>query len=211
MATSQYFNHFSHAGEQKLISDLVTEFIQQRGVDAYYIVRELVDEIEMFNEAEFNNFKDAKSLEFYLESITNFNGEGDLFSKFGGFGFEDTATLMYSQARFAEEMVGLRTEPTPGDLVYVPYTQQFYEVQKRLQDEDFRQVGVNRVWRVRVVKFKYGHEDFDTGIQEIDDLETVVDTVDPDDATVTRSEDPRDKRDEVKTAPVSSSIVETRD
>lgn len=209
MAVSPYFNHISHPGEQKLAEDLVIEFIQQRGLDAYYIPREMVDEIEMFNEAKINKFSNAKLIELYVEQITNFNGEGDLFSKFGGFGFEDSATFMYSQKRFKEEMVGLRDEPKNGDLVYMIFADQFFEVQKRLEDEDFRQLGVNRTFRLKMTKFKYGHEDMDTGIDDIDDLESSYDIPDLLEIGTTLTFDERDVREEIKSTPeVQNDILE---
>lgn len=209
MAVSPYFNHISHPGEQKLAEDLVVEFIQQRGVDVYYIPRELLENIEMFNESAMNRFSQAKLIEMYVESITNFNGDGDLFSKFGGFGFEDSAVFMVSKKRFEEELVGLREEPTNGDLIYLIFADQFFEVQKRLEDEDYRQLGVNRTYRLKLTKFKYGHEDMDTGIPEIDALEGLYDIPDLDELGVTNTNDPRDTREEIKSTPeVQNDFVE---
>lgn len=206
MAVSQYFNHISHPGEQKLAEDILIEAIQQRGVDVHYVVRERVDEIEMFNEADRNNFNDARLIEMYIESISNFNGEGDIFSKFGGFTLDDTATFMVSAKRFKEEVPEL-SEPRPGDLIYLDFADQLFEIQKKLQDEEYRQLGQNKVFRLQLTKFKYGHEDFSTGVEDLDDIAD-FDIPDIDEPTITSTNDPRDTREEVKSAPEQNNILE---
>ena len=209
MAISQYFNHVSHVGEQKLAEDLLIEAIQQRGVDSHYIPRELIDEEAMFNEANQNKFSNAKSVEMYVEAMSNFNGQGDIFQKFGGFSLEDTATFVYSSKRFKDELIGFRTEPKAGDLIYLDFADQLFEVQKRLEDEDYRQLGVNRNYRLQVTKFKYGHEDFDTGIANIDDTETLFEEFDLTEPTLVNTKDPRDVRAEVDLTPeVKDDILE---
>lgn len=211
MPVSPYFNNTSHLGQQKLTEDLITEAIQLRGVDAYYIPRETIDDIAMFNEAEKNRFAVAKSVELYVENITNFNGQGDIFSKFGGFTFEDRATLVYSANRFKEELVGFREEPKPGDLIYIEFADVLFEVQKRLEDEDWRQWGRNYVYRLEVSKFKYGHEEFSTGIDDIDDITADLEFDELDEMLqptgVTGTEDPRDVRQEVIQTPEGSSQI----
>lgn len=211
MPVSPYFNNTSHPGQQKLTEDLITEAIQLRGVDAYYIPRETIDDIAMFNEAEKNRFAVAKSVELYVENITNFNGQGDIFSKFGGFTFEDRATLVYSANRFKEELVGFREEPKPGDLIYIEFADVLFEVQKRLEDEDWRQWGRNYVYRLEVSKFKYGHEEFSTGIDDIDDITTDLEFDELDELLqptgVVGTEDPRDVRREVIETPEGSSQI----
>lgn len=211
MSTSPYFNNTSHPGQQKLTEDLIVEAIQLRGVNAHYVPRETIDDIAMFNEAEKNKFAVAKDIELYVESITNFNGQGDLFAKFGGFTFEDRATLVYSSKRFKEEMVGLRTEPKPGDLIYIDFADVLFEVQKRLEDEDWKQWGRNYVYRLEVSKYKYGHEEFDTGIDGIDDVvgsyefEELDDMLQP--TGIIGTNDPRDVREEVLQTPEGSSQI----
>lgn len=211
MSVSPYFNNTSHLGQQKLTEDLITEAIQLRGVDAYYIPRETIDDIAMFNEAEKNRFAVAKSVELYVENITNFNGQGDIFSKFGGFTFEDRATLVYSANRFKEELVGFREEPKPGDLIYIEFADVLFEVQKRLEDEDWRQWGRNYVYRLEVSKFKYGHEEFSTGIDDIDDITADLEFDELDEMLqptgVTGTEDPRDVRQEVIQTPEGSNQI----
>lgn len=211
MAVSPYFNNTSHPGQQKLTEDLIIEAIQLRGVNAFYIPRETFNDIEMFNEAERNKFAVAKSIELYIESITNFNGQGDLFSKFGGFTFEDRATFVYASKRFKEEMVGLRDEPKPGDLIYIEFADVLFEVQKRLEDEDWRQWGRNYVYRLEASKFKYGHEEFDTGVDDIDDITGALEFEELDEMNqptgVIATNDPRDVRQEVLQTPEGSSQI----
>ena len=209
MAVSPYFNHVSHPGEQKLAEDLLVEAIQQRGVDSFYIPRELIEEEAMFNEANINKFSNAKSVEMYVEAMSNFNGQGDIFQKFGGFSLDDTATFVYSAKRFKEELLGLREEPKAGDLIYLNFADQIFEVQKRLEDEDYRQLGVNRNYRLQVTKFKYGHESFETGEVDIDDVEDLFEEFDLNEPELINTVDPRDVREEIDLTPeVNDDIIE---
>lgn len=172
MAVSPYFNHVGHAGQQKLVEDLIVQAVQQRGVDIMYLPRAIVEDNELFNEATKSKFANAHTLEVHVESITNFNGMGDIWSQMGGMEMEDRMTIMFSQKRFAEEL-GDGVIPQPNDLVYVPYTDTMFEVTKPLEDEDYHQWGKNYVFRLLCSKFDYGHEDISTGIAELDDISEV--------------------------------------
>lgn len=211
MPVSPYFAHVNHPGQLKLANDLLVQAIQQRGCDSHYIPRELIDEQAMFNEAEKNRFSQAKPIEMYVESISNFNGEGDLFMKFGGFSMTDTAVFVYASSRFDTELAGLRVEPIPGDLIYLDFADQMFEVQNVLRDEDYRQWGKNRTWRLQVTKFKYAHEDVDTGVPSIDDMVGDLEMMELDGmgmpTDVTQTVDPRDVRKEVNETPVVQNDV----
>lgn len=160
MAVSKYFNHTSHEGQQGLINDLIIEAIQTRGIDVLYLPREVIDDNDLLNEANQSLFQHAHVIEMYVEEVTNYNGMGDLFKSFGSFSMEDSATLLMSQKRFKEEIPDLE-EPRSKDLIYIPYADLMFEVDKKLEDESFMQWGQNYVFRVKCTKFKFGGEDFD--------------------------------------------------
>lgn len=214
MATSPYFNHVSHAGQQKLTEDLIIEAIQQRGIDCHYFISEyLPDETyeTMFNEAEMNTLKECRELEFYVESISNFAGSGDLFAKFGGLTFDDTATLVCSEKRYKEALFGLREKPEPGDIIFIDFANQAFEVMKTLQDEDYRQWGKNYVYRIEVAKYKYGHETLDTGYEPFDGIADAYEIPELDvnniPTGVIETNDIRDRREYVKDAPQGSTDI----
>lgn len=160
MAVSKYFNHVNHEGQQGLINDLIIEAIQTRGIDVLYLPREVIDDNELLNETKLTLFNQAVEIEMYVEEVTNYNGMGDLFRSFGSFSMEDSATLLMSQRRFKELVPGL-DEPRHKDLIYIPYADLMFEIDKKLEDESFMQWGQNYVYRVKCTKFKFGGEDFD--------------------------------------------------
>ncbi|AUR97912.1 neck protein [Vibrio phage 1.244.A._10N.261.54.C3] len=179
MATNQYFNNQNNTAQQDLAEQLIIQAIQHRGIDVKYIPEETVLDEELFNESLVTKFSQVADIEMYVENITNFNGQGDVWGSFGGFSMEDNATLVVSQKRFREVMNAStkQLEPKTGDLIYIPYANLTFEIDKILEDDDFRQWGQNYVYRIRMTKWSYGHEDMDTGISELDDLENYGESI----------------------------------
>lgn len=210
MAVSQYFNHVSDQGQQNLVEDLIEEAIQQRGVNTYYITREIQEHVDLFNEGNKNSFSNSKLIEMQIEEISNFNGEGDLFSAFGGFTLEDTVTFKVSARRFREEL-GVESKPTAGDIIYLDFADQAFEVQKRLEDEDYRQWGKNYTFRIRCTKFVYEGEEMETTIPELDSLDDLLHSIDESDPLAVQVENPRDHRDELITGGIDDTILEFGD
>lgn len=210
MAVSPYFDHVGHQGQQNLVEDLIIEAIQQRGVNVYYIDRQTQENVPLFNEGNKNTFTNSKLIEMQIEEISNFNGEGDLFSAFGGFTLEDSVTFKVSARRFSEE-VGVDSEPTPGDIIYLDFAGQAFEVQKKLEDEDYRQWGKNYTYRIKCTKFVYEGEEMLTDIPTLDTLDDLLHSVDELDPSVEQIEDPLDKRDELIDNGISDSILDFGD
>lgn len=216
MATSQYFNNVGFAGQQKLANDLLVEAIQQRGVDTHYLPRELLTDETIFNEAEETIYRNAAYLEFYIEEIINFNGEGHVFEKFGGFAMNDSAVVVCAVSRYEEEMAKLPAKfanraPQAGDLIFIDFASQFFKVVKVLQDEDYRQWGKNYRWRLKIEKFVFGHEEFETNISDIDGLVEAYETPELDDlgipTGVTETIYNVDIREKAKTDPAGSTDI----
>ena len=82
MPTNVFFNH-AVGTEQHLYEDLVVESMRFYGHETFYLPREVVEEDTILNEDVQSTFGDAYSVEMYLENTEGFEGEGDLFSKFG--------------------------------------------------------------------------------------------------------------------------------
>ena len=82
MPTNVYFNHAVNT-EQHLYEDLVVESLRFYGHETYYLPREIVEEDSILGEDVQSKFGDSYSVEMYIENTDGFEGEGDLFSKFG--------------------------------------------------------------------------------------------------------------------------------
>ena len=64
------------------------------------------------------------------------------------------------------------TRPKEGDLIYFPLVSKVFEISFVDHDEPFYQIGNLPVYKLSVKTFEYSSEDLDTGIKEIDAIET---------------------------------------
>ena len=63
----------------------------------------------------------------------------------------------------------LTTRPAEGDIVYFPLTKAFFEIKRVEATDPFFQVGKLYVYQLECELMQYSSEQFNTGIQEIDD------------------------------------------
>ncbi len=82
MPRSIHFSTGTH-NEQGLYEDIVIESIRIYGQDVYYIPREIITQDLILGEDDSSRFQDAYMVEMYIENNDAFEGEGNLFSKFG--------------------------------------------------------------------------------------------------------------------------------
>ena len=165
---------FSQAvkSEQNLYEDLIVESLQIYGQDIYYVPRTLVSRDNILGEDPASKFDDAYLMEAYLENIDGFEGAGDLMSKFG-LEIRDEATFVISR-RVWERLVGkfssnvIDPRPQEGDVIFLPMTNSFFEINFVEDDSPFYQLSNLPVYRMQCSLFEYADEDFDTGIDIID-------------------------------------------
>ena len=182
MATSHYFRH-NVKSEQNLYEDLIVESLTFYGQDMYYLPREVVHKDFIFDEAVLSQFLYAFKIEMYIESVEGFDGDGDLFSKFG-VEIRDAVTLVMARRRWNSEISKYEKGPTDlddreanvyyrpreGDLIHMPMAGATFEIQKVEDEMPFYQLGHLPVFKMRCEKFEYSDERFHTGVPEIDDL-----------------------------------------
>ena len=175
MATNSYFTQGT-TGEQDLQESLVTEQIKMFGKDVYYIPRTLVKEDSVFGEDTLSKFEGAHLIEAYIEDAAGFRGDGDIFSKFG-VRIQDQITFVISRSRFTAAVDDNATlivegRPNEGDLIHLPMANKTFEIQFVEHEQPFYQFGKNYVWGLRCELFEYSDEDINTGVAEVDALET---------------------------------------
>jgi hypothetical protein len=173
MATNPYISQ-THRPEQNLYEDILIESIKFYGQDIYYLPRELVEREEIFLDSIQSKFSDAYKVEVYIENTDAFDGEGDLFTKFG-IELRDQATFVIARRRW-QELIGDRlTEkhfrPREGDVIFLPLTQSLFEVKKVETESPFYQLSQLPQFRMQCELFEFSDEDFDTGIEIIDQVE----------------------------------------
>ena len=174
MPTNVYFNHAVNT-EQHLYEDLVVESLRFYGHETYYLPREIIEEDSILGEDVQSKFGDSYSVEMYIENTDGFEGEGDLFSKFG-VRVADQATFVLS-LRSWERFISLDSNlatslrPNEGDLIYLPFSGSLFEIKFVEHENPFYQVGKLFVFKLRCELFEYSGEDFDTGVDSIDIVE----------------------------------------
>ena len=161
--------------EQNLLNDLITESIDIYGQDVYYIPRTLVKEDILFTEDTMSTFNGAYLIRAYCNTVDGWEGQGDLLSKFG-IRIEDKTTFVVSRRRFqsavdtsADLIVDGR--PNEGDLIWTPWASSLYQITFVEHEKPFHQLGKGYVWEIKCELFEYSHEDLNTGIVEVDNIE----------------------------------------
>ena len=160
------------------------------GQDIYYLPRDIVNEDRILGEDVPSRFNSAYKVEMYIENIEGFDGEGDLFTKFG-VEIRDQATFVVSRRRWEQtvrrhdnEIQAVR--PHEGDLLYIPFSRKIFEIMHVEHEQPFYQLQNLPTYKLRVELFEYNDEDFDTNVVEIDQIEkkgytadlTLVDSAD---------------------------------
>jgi len=176
MPTNFYFQSGLTSGttnEQRLIEDLIIESLKIYGHDIYYLPRTLVNEDSIFDEATLSQFTQAYPVEMYFDNIDGFEGQGDLFTKFG-IEIRDQATFVLSKRRW-EQMVEtsggeflLDARPSEGDLLFFPLTGSLFEIKLVEFQNPFYQLSKINVFKMQCELFEYSSEIIQTGIEVID-------------------------------------------
>jgi len=146
------------------------------GQDVFYIPRTLVKEDELFGEDTLSKFDDAYQIEMYFENVEGYEGEKEIMSKFG-LQMNEDVTFVVARRRF-EQLVShdsnliVKTRPNEGDLVYFPKVKKIFEISFVDHDDPFYQIHNVPAFKLKCKTFEYSSEDMDTGIAEIDAIET---------------------------------------
>lgn len=172
MATNPYFKEY--IGEQTLLDDLTVEVIKTMGRDMIYIPREYVNRDLVFGEDTISQFKDTYTIEMYIQNVTAFGGQMNIINKFG-INITDRVTLQVSKTRFDQQIYAndnnLRT-PREGDLIYFPLSGTLFEINKMEDEIPFYQLGALTTYTLTLEAFVYSHEEFETGMDIIDQVAT---------------------------------------
>lgn len=179
MPTSSFFNLYKNRPEQTLVEDLIHEAIKILGFDCYYIpnsnesVRDL-----LFSDDPLKKFNNAYPLEVYLSNSTDPGLSGDFFSKFG-LEVKNSIRIQLPRRAFYKNIPQeTHSRPKEGDLIYIPFLSgkgELYEIKFVNDTTDFFTLGRTEpyYWELELELFKYSHEEIDTGIEEIDIVESL--------------------------------------
>jgi hypothetical protein len=161
--------------EQNLYEDLIIESIKIYGQDLYYMPRDLVNVDAVFREDPVSSFNSNYLLEMYVDNIDGFDGEGDLFTKFG-VEIRDQVTFTVSKRRWQQtvmrydnEITG--TRPFEGDLVFTPFSKKLFQIMHVEHEQPFYQLNNLPVFKLQCELFEYNDEDIDVSNEDISQLE----------------------------------------
>ena len=176
MPRNVYFSHGTQ-GEKRLYEDIIIESLRIYGHDCYYIPRTIVNEDSIFNESELSKFGDAYMIEMYVDSVDGYEGDGTLLSKFG-LEVRNQISFVLSRKRWNNLIGRFGNEPNElirpkeGDLIYLPLVKGLFEIRFVDGDTPFYQLQNMPTYRLTCELFEYGNEAIDTGVEEIDSVET---------------------------------------
>jgi hypothetical protein len=161
--------------EQNLYENIIIESLKIYGQDVYYLPRTLVNENRIFGDDVPSQFNSSYKIEMYIENIEGFDGEGDLFSRFG-VEIRDEATFVVARKRWATTVGKYQNEitndrPNEGDLIYLPLTKKLFQINHVEHEQPFYQLGNLPLYKMRCQLFEYNDENLNTGVDNIDAIE----------------------------------------
>jgi hypothetical protein len=177
MATNFFFNNFKSSQEQLLLEDLVVESIRIYGEDMFYVPRNLGNYDQLYTADDQSYFNQAFLVELYIKSVDGFSGDGNFMSKFG-LEIRDQVTFSIAQRTFNKEIGSYTafTRPREGDLIFFPLNNKCFQIKFVNKYEMFYQLGALQTWEMVCELFEYSNEYINTGIPEIDSIETRLST-----------------------------------
>jgi hypothetical protein len=176
MATNVYFSQ-GRRSEQRLYEDIIIESLKIYGQDVYYLPRDILNEDKVFGQDIPSRFNSSWKIEMYIENVEGFDGEGDLFTKFG-VEIRDQATFIVARKRWTDAVKRLdndipdtQVRPNEGDIIYLPLSNSMFQIMHVEHEQPFYQIQNLPTYKLRCELFEYTGEELDTGIDVIDNIE----------------------------------------
>ena len=174
MGMNPYFNQAVRS-EQNLYEDITIEALEIYGQSVYYLPRTIVNENTIFGDDIPSSFGSAYKISMYIENVEGFDGEGDLFTRFG-VEIRDEATFIVARRRWDRFVKRVDADilvprPKEGDLIYLPMTKKLFQIMHVEHEQPFYQLSNLPTYKMRCQLFEYNDEDFDTSVEEIDEIE----------------------------------------
>jgi hypothetical protein len=177
VATNQYFNNFPASGtpsyESTFIEDLVQEVIQIYGVDLYYLPRASQSTVDqLYGEDPVKLYNKAYQLEMLIENVNGPDGASEFFAKFMT-EIKDHLRLSVARKTFNKYVQNLN-RPREGDLIWVPFLNNLFEINFVEEDKDFHRFGRRppyyMFFELKCELFKFSNEVFQTGVPDVDNM-----------------------------------------
>ncbi|ATI17677.1 neck protein [Aeromonas phage AS-yj] len=151
-----HVNNYGHGYTQAFARHLMSEAIQMKGIEVFYIRRELVKLDLLYGEDMQSKFNNAFRVAMYLENFEGYQGRQEFFSKFG-MSVNDEAEFSVSPELFNRQGDGEKARE--GDLIYFPMNNALFEVTWVEPNNPFYQNGQETLYKITAQKFIYSGEE----------------------------------------------------
>ena len=143
----------------------------------YYMPRNIGNFDALYTADDQSSYTKAFLVELYIKSVDGFSGDGNFMSKFG-LEIRDQVTFSIAQRVFYNEIGSYTAQyrPNEGDLIYFPLNNKCFQIKYVNKFEMFYQLGALQTWELVCELFEYGNEQINTGIPEIDIIQTELTT-----------------------------------
>jgi len=156
---------------------LIVESIKIFGEDMLYIPRTLNNKDELYGADDQSSYDEAILVELYIKNVDGFGGDGNFMSKFG-LEIRDQVTFTIAKRVFDEEVGAQRNflRPREGDCIYFPLNNKVFQIKFVDNKPIYYQLGALQVYDLTCELFEYAGESFNTGIPQIDSIQTNLST-----------------------------------
>ena len=171
-----YFNTTEDTLDQDLIEDLINECVGQFGMNMYYVSKTQTNYDKIYGEDDQSTYVSAWSIAAYVKDVFGYAGTGTMMSKFG-VNIDDQIIVSIPGREF-NSTVGADSSlirPQEGDLVFFPSHKRVFQINFVNQLEFFFPLGKLYTYECTCELFQYSGETFNTGIPEIDRIQTIAD------------------------------------
>jgi hypothetical protein len=125
----------------------------------------------LFREDVLSKFNDYHHVDLYIKNVEAFEGDGDIFRKFG-LDIKNQITFSISRKSFSKIFGREMSRPREGDLIYIPLSiaDALYEIRFVREDSVFFSLGEFYLYDLQCEQATFDDENIKTGIEEIDTI-----------------------------------------
>jgi len=168
-----FFNNYASSKEQELLNNLIVEATNIHGLDCYYVSRNINKKDNLYYADDQSSYTNAYMVALYINNVDGFQGDGNLMSKFG-LEIRDQIVLSIPIQSFNTEIGAYTAQlrPNEGDIIFFPFNKKCFQIKYVDKFEMFFMLGKVYTYRLTCELFEYSNETFNTGIADIDAIQT---------------------------------------
>lgn len=177
MVVNPLFTNYENINEQQILEGLVVESIQIYGQNVWYLPRVLQKKDPLYEQSDIVFYNSAYLVEMYIKDYygQGFGIDTNFLSKFG-LEIRNQVIFIIARRTFAEQVAYeepdiILDRPREGDLIYFPLNGRAFQIKYVNKYEMLYPLGALYSWELTCELFEYSGELFNTGIDEIDQIQ----------------------------------------